>query len=146
MRPDGGVVFRIRRPERAYVIGWLIVAGIFAASVVLHRVPVTLSRRSHCMMQIVTGLYCPGCGGTRAVLALLLGHIRLSFYFHPLIVYIAAIFAAYMLTHTAEYLSRGRLRISLHFHILFVYIAIGLVLVNWIVRNILLLCYHIPLG
>ena len=36
--------------------------------------------RQPCMMQKLTGLYCPGCGGTRAVRALLAGHPLQSFF------------------------------------------------------------------
>ncbi|MBQ6855594.1 MAG: DUF2752 domain-containing protein, partial [Lachnospiraceae bacterium] len=35
-----------------------------------------------CMFRMLTGLYCPGCGGTRAVKALLTGHPIQSFLYH----------------------------------------------------------------
>ncbi len=41
--------------------------------------------RQPCMMQKLTGLYCPGCGGTRAVRALLAGHPLQSFLYLSLI-------------------------------------------------------------
>ncbi len=41
--------------------------------------------RMPCLFQMMTGLYCPGCGGTRAVKALLSGHPVLSFLYHPLV-------------------------------------------------------------
>ena len=40
-----------------------------------------------CIFHIVTGYYCPGCGGTRAAAALLHGHIIQSFIYHPLVLY-----------------------------------------------------------
>ena len=43
-----------------------------------------------CLFRLLTGLYCPGCGGTRAVKALLRGHIVQSFMYHPLVPYLAA--------------------------------------------------------
>ena len=40
-----------------------------------------------CPFQFVTGLYCPGCGGTRALLALLSGNVKESLYYHPFVLY-----------------------------------------------------------
>ena len=44
-----------------------------------------------CLFQMMTGLYCPGCGGTRAVRALLSGHPVLSFLYHPVVPYMASV-------------------------------------------------------
>ena len=38
----------------------------------------------HCPFKFVTGLPCPGCGGTRAVMALLHGQILEAIYLNPL--------------------------------------------------------------
>ncbi|MDY6351438.1 MAG: DUF2752 domain-containing protein [Lachnospiraceae bacterium] len=40
-----------------------------------------------CIFHEVTGLYCPGCGGTRALGFLLHGHPLLSLWYHPLVIY-----------------------------------------------------------
>ncbi|MDD6428583.1 MAG: DUF2752 domain-containing protein [Lachnospiraceae bacterium] len=40
-----------------------------------------------CIFHEVTGLYCPGCGGTRALRFLLHGHPLLSLWYHPLVIY-----------------------------------------------------------
>lgn len=37
-----------------------------------------------CLFHIITGLYCPGCGGTRAAAALLRGQILKSLVYNPL--------------------------------------------------------------
>lgn len=47
--------------------------------------------RMPCLFQMMTGLYCPGCGGTRAVRALLSGHPVLSFLYHPVVPYMASV-------------------------------------------------------
>lgn len=97
-------------------------------------------------MQLATGLYCPGCGGTRSVLAFLMGYIKVSFYFHPLILYSASVFATYMLTSTITYLSKGKVNLLIGFQSIFIYIGFGIIMANWIVRDILLVVYHIPIG
>ena len=56
---------------------------------------------SRCLFHELTGLYCPGCGGTRAVWALLHGKFWLSFCYHPLVLYAAVsavIFIAYLVS------------------------------------------------
>lgn len=116
------------------------------ASVWVHLVPVPFGQGGGCLMQETLGLYCPGCGGTRAVMALLLLHPLLSLYFHPLVGYAALLFSAYLITNTAEYLSRGRWRIGLHYHSWFAYGGFGIVLVNWILKNVLLVFFGIRLG
>ena len=44
-----------------------------------------------CVMSRVLHLYCPGCGGTRAVKALLRGNIMVSALYHPFVIYCAAV-------------------------------------------------------
>ena len=44
-----------------------------------------------CLFHLITGLYCPGCGGTRAARYLLHGQIMKSFWYHPLVLYMAVV-------------------------------------------------------
>ena len=54
-----------------------------------------------CSFRAVTGFYCPGCGGTHAVCALALGHLRESFLYHPFVPYTAACFLIFIIWNTA---------------------------------------------
>lgn len=47
------------------------------------------------MFHALTGLYCPGCGGTRSVYLLLTGHPLRSLLYHPITLY-AAVAIAYL--------------------------------------------------
>ncbi|MCH5264309.1 MAG: DUF2752 domain-containing protein [Lachnospiraceae bacterium] len=55
-----------------------------------------------CLFRSITGFSCPGCGCTRAVEALLRGHIFQSLRFNPLIFYCFFLYLAVLLSHTAE--------------------------------------------
>ena len=47
-----------------------------------------------CLFHLTTWLYCPACVGTRAVRALLRGNLKMSFQYHPIVLYMAAVILA----------------------------------------------------
>ncbi|WP_010252129.1 DUF2752 domain-containing protein [Myroides injenensis] len=68
---------------------WLI-RGFFVLSFILvivfyYRVNLESPLVMSCVFYDTTGLECPGCGGQRAVKALLMGEFKDAFYFNPLI-------------------------------------------------------------
>lgn len=97
-----------------------------------------------CLFRAVTGLYCPGCGGTRAVWYLLHGHFFLSFRFHPLVPYGAVVIFLEGLTFLASKF-RGRQEIYLGHEKFFLYVAAGIVAVNFAVKNYFLVRYGIDM-
>lgn len=95
-----------------------------------------------CVFETVTGLYCPGCGGTRSLIALVQGHPVRSFLLHPAVIYAAAVYAVFMI----------RMFMLKHYGIgskkdgrvlVFIYIGIGLILLQWAVKLVLLIRYDI---
>ena len=72
-----------------YITGCILIA---AATCYLLFVRLTgihlLSYYPPCAFHRLTGFYCPGCGGTRAVKALFHGKIITSFLFHPFVPYV----------------------------------------------------------
>ena len=92
----------------------------------------------------ITGFYCPGCGGTRAVSALLTGHPLLATWYHPLVTYTVVIFGGFMLSQTLARLHIGRIK-GWRFHEWHLYAAVGIMIGNFILKNILLLKFHITL-
>ena len=57
-----------------------------------------------CAFRSATGFYCPGCGGTRAVDALLSGHIIKAFIYHPFVPYCLFMWVIYEGSHLLEIL------------------------------------------
>lgn len=95
-----------------------------------------------CFFSNFLGIYCPGCGGTRAVEALFHGHFLLSLWYHPLVPYTAVIYLGFMITQGLHRIGVKRVQ-GWKFHIRYLWIALGIIIVNFIVKNILRLCFGI---
>lgn len=97
-----------------------------------------------CLFHTFTGLYCPGCGGTRAVKYLLQGQIRTSIQYHPLVFYMAVVALAELATWAAAKIS-GKPSIYLGHGNFFIWLGVAVAAVNFIVKNVLLLFFGIDL-
>lgn len=79
-------------------------------------------------------LFCPGCGGTRAVICLLQGDIIGSFLYHPFVVYAAVVYGLFWTSNVLYSMSIIDRRYSLrpvHF-----IAAIGIIILQCLVKNI----------
>ncbi len=95
-----------------------------------------------CLFRSLTGLYCPGCGGTRAVRYLLQGEIGRSLWYHPLVGYMAVVIvlesgAWAVRTWGKRKRRAGTVRFLGHYEAE-VYVGIGIGAVNWAVKNLAL--------
>lgn len=129
-----------------YILGWLL-PGIAAVCLLLSKVfGMDLSRLVlPCIFHSVTGLYCPGCGGTRAARLLLQGNILQSLYYHPLVLYGAALYGWFMISNSIEYLSRGRYKIGMRYYKWYVTVGVILLILNFVVKNGAMLIWHYPM-
>ncbi len=98
-----------------------------------------------CLLHTLTGYYCPGCGGTRAVYALLRLQIVRSFICHPLVPYGAAVYMWFMASHTIERASRGRIRIGMPYHPSWLWAALVILALNVLVKDGALFFFGIDL-
>lgn len=71
---------------------------------------IVVERLPFCPMATVLGIPCPGCGLTRATLALLHGNIRAAFALHPLVFVLAPLFAAAITSAAFGYVRGPRLQ------------------------------------
>lgn len=98
-----------------------------------------------CYLNKFFHIYCPGCGGTRALTELLNFNFFKSFIYNPIIIYSALIFACYYVCTTISILTKKYNFFK--FHMIYIYIGIILLVVNFILKNILAIFFHIdPLG
>lgn len=99
-----------------------------------------LHKAAPCIFHNLTGLYCPGCGGTRATLSLLQGHVLVSFLYHPIVDYLAFCYLAFMISQTIARLTKGKgifglCKTGLRYHDAYVYAGVAILLGNFLIRN-----------
>lgn len=98
----------------------------------------------NCLLHEISGYYCPGCGGTRAVDALAHGKLMQSLFYHPVVPYAAALLVVYIISHIIGILSKERVK-SMQFRPIYFYIMIGIVLIQCIVKNAVLFFWGVSL-
>lgn len=97
-----------------------------------------------CFFSAVMGIYCPGCGGTRAVIALLQGHFLKAVWYHPLVPYGVVIMVGFMST---QFLHRLGVK-GIHgwkFHLWYLQGAVILTGCNFLIKNMLRLIWGITM-
>ena len=95
-----------------------------------------------CVFHSMTGLYCPGCGGTRSTLMLLTLHPVRSIMYHPVPVFVAALAVNFFVRFFFAYLVPEKCPVKLKPakpRLLYIFILAGLYILHFIVRNALLL-------
>lgn len=129
-----------------YIAGWILMAFFAMGAAVIHiKGKTILNYVPPCMFHRVTGYYCPGCGGTRAVFTFFRGDIVRAFKFHPFVPYTFIIGGWFMLSQTIQRLSGDRIKIGMNFRIVYLWIALGIIALNWIIKNMFILVCGIHL-
>jgi len=89
-------------------------------------------------------VYCPGCGGTRSLTALLKGRLLQSLWYHPAVLITAGVTTIYLFSQTLWRL-RGKKGWVLHYRASWPKSLLWLIVFNCVLRNFLLLCFGIGL-
>lgn len=90
-----------------------------------------------CAFHRITGLYCPGCGGTRATIAFLTGHWIRAFMCHPFVPYVGILCGWFMITQTLERICKKRFFFTVRYHDAYLWIAVAILCGNFLIRNVL---------
>ena len=127
---------RRRMTDReVYPAAWILV-GMLALAYLIWRYALGSPTVSRCWVWEHWGLYCPGCGGTRAVIALAHGQLLKALYYHPAVPVLAALGGVYLVSQTV-WRMRGRRGWVLRYDPRWPAALAGLFLVNCAVRNLL---------
>lgn len=107
-----------------------------------------------CMLNQLTGLYCPGCGGTRALRYLLSGRLLKSLYYNPIVAYVFFPWIWLLITQSV-YIIRKKLHIDntgllsgrflrpLTVRPWYIYTGIIILLLQCFIKNIVFLCFSV---
>lgn len=97
-----------------------------------------------CFIRETYGIYCPGCGGVRSLVFLLHGDILQSLWYHPFTFYAAVMTGIFLVHYTLSLLTKNRIKKPV-IHTIWLYLAGGIIVVQWIVKLVLLLCFGIQM-
>lgn len=116
------------------------VAVPFWVSVILPKLNLT---QNGCIVWMLFGAYCPGCGGTRAVNALLHGHFLLSLWYHPLVLYSFVLYFVFMVSWTVAKFGLFGIKKGIAFRTGYIYGMVIVIAVNFLTKNLLKFCFGI---
>ena len=127
-----------------YIIGICIffITGITALIIKGIAVRYNINILTECLFRHLTGLYCRGCGGTRAFIYLLHGDIPESILYHPLVIYAVMLTLIFYVSQTLRFLTHGRVK-GMHLKYFYLYIALFLIVANFIIKKIILMTNHV---
>lgn len=137
---------REKEETALFYIGWSIVFLVGILGLLYQLFPLPISKLLlPCLVNSTLGIYCPGCGGTRAIAALLQGDLATSFVCHPLVPYAVVGGGWFLISQSIERISKHRIKIGLKYRDLYIWMALGIVTVNFILKNLLLIVWNIDL-
>ena len=130
--------------KNLYLLGWILL-GIFLSYLLIAKFS-NFRTFFHlpCLFRTLTGYYCPGCGGTRAVQALVHVELLRSLRCHPAVLPGVVMSIVFWIGMTCEKIVRPNIK-RFKLRRIYFYVVLGIVMIQWIVKNVLLyaLGWHI---
>jgi fatty acid desaturase len=129
--------------DELYRVGLILLPfGVMGAYVLTRFLVPHLPASAECLFWKFWGVYCPGCGGTRAVIALMQGKFLLSAWYHPLVMYVVVMYGCFMLSHTFEKLHFPLIK-GMRFRVGIMYGALVVLALNFVLKNVLKFCFGV---
>ena len=129
--------YNLRLSRKCYYVCLVLLAAGGIAYLILSilDIPVTKIYPYPCSLYSLFGLYCPGCGGTRAVEYLLQGDFVKSFFYHPVVPYTAVLVGCYVISHTLNIFSKGKIK-AMMFRPAYLYVMIAIIVIQCVIKNV----------
>ena len=83
------------------------------------------------------GIYCPGCGCTRALINLVQGNIIKSLYYNPTVLYAVIVLIIYLVGNTIAKVLKKDSKYILKYTPILIYVGIFILISTCIVKNLL---------
>lgn len=90
-----------------------------------------------CIIYKNFGIYCPGCGCTRAITSLFKLNIIESIKYNPTILYSVIMLDIYVITQTIFRIFKNKKIYTLKYNVIYIYIGIALLISTCIIKNII---------
>ena len=98
---------------------------------------------SYCGFHDILHLYCPGCGGTRAIDVLFSFRFMDSFLDNPIVLYVAGVGIYYYIAAFYTFVIKRDGKIYYKLPLCLLWIALGIVIGFFVLRNVLLIVWKI---
>ena len=89
-----------------------------------------------CVFHRLTGYFCPGCGGTRSVTALLSGRFLVCAVDYPMVFYAVAVYFWFMFSQSVDRISHHRIPIGMKYRHAWIYASLVIVIIHFILKNL----------
>lgn len=133
--------------DKVFFIICLILTGGLAVLAILQSTGMVLltDLGFPCSFRLVSGYYCPGCGGTHAVCALAAGDLITCAKEHAFVLYATFGIFIFLLWNTFSTIynkKTGSAKIPvMHFYTAYIYVGIAIIFIQWIIKNALLIIH-----
>lgn len=133
--------------DRLFVAGWIILAVCVALLLLkncIYPELVIIEKMCPCYLYTLLDFYCPGCGGSRSVAALVHGKFIVCAVNFPLVAYSVLMYLWFMISQTVQRISNNHCKVGLRWRMAYLWIALGILLAHFVLKNLFYLVTGIP--
>ncbi len=96
-----------------------------------------------CAFPLYFHIYCPGCGGTRAIRYLMRGDVIRSFMAHPIVLYLLILYIQSVCVSIYTIFIKKDMVVRYYVRIWELWVLLGIVVGSFLIRNLLLIFFGI---